>query len=337
MRSLRLRAFFSLSLFLGSLVAAHGAVSPAPGSQAGANGGASGSSNGSIVEIKPYPFPPYDQAEKNTDVENYASRAEYEKAVSDPRFEFQKVKYLSDGLKVIAYLYKPRTTEGLKLPTIIFNRGSVVRSDIAPELVTCFHRLASEGFAILAPMYRQSDGGEGRDEVGGADVNDLMNVLPLARSLQFVDDRNLFMYGESRGGIMTLQAIRNHFPINAAAVFGTITDVEAYIKQHSSDPPQYRIVPERIWPDYEKKKEEIIRLRSAIYWPEQLDVPLFIMHGGADPAVAPDHSLSLAQKLQKLGKTYELLIYAGDNHILSNNRLDRDKRAIAWFKKFMKP
>jgi len=336
MQSSRLRALLSLSLFLGFSLVAQNGVSSALRSPASVKGGASISNDGSVLEIRPYSFPPYDQAEKNTDVEIYASRAEYEEAVTDSRFEFQKVKYESDGLKVIAYLYKPRATRGLKLPTIIFNRGSVVRSDIAPELVAFFHRLASEGFAILAPMYRQSDGGEGHDEVGGADMNDLMNVLPLARSLQFVDDRNLFMYGESRGGIMTLQAIRNRFPVNAAAVFGTITDVEAYIKQHSSDPPQYRIVPEKIWPNYEKSKEEIIRLRSAIYWPEQVNIPLFLMHGGADPAVDPNHSLSFAQHLQRLGKTYELLIYAGDNHILSNNRLDRDKRAVAWFKKFMK-
>jgi dipeptidyl aminopeptidase/acylaminoacyl peptidase len=298
--------------------------------------GASRRDDGSILEQKPYAFPPFDQAEKDGGVEMYASKQEYQEAVSDKRFELQKLKYMSDGLKVVAYLYKPRDTAGKRFPAIIFNRGSAVRGDIAPELVTFFHRLASEGFVILAPLYRQSDGGEGHDEIGGADMNDLMNILPLAKSLQFVDAKNLFMYGESRGGIMTLQAIRNLFAINAAAVFGAITDIEAYIKQHSADPPQYRIVPEKFWPDYEKRKEEIIRLRSAIYWPEQLNVPLLIMHGGADPAVDPSHSLSLAQQLQKLKKTYELLIYAGDNHILSRNRVDRDKRAIAWFKKFMK-
>ena len=37
-----------------------------------------------------------------TDVERYADKAEYEKAVGDAKFEFEKLRYLSDGLKVVA-------------------------------------------------------------------------------------------------------------------------------------------------------------------------------------------------------------------------------------------
>jgi dipeptidyl aminopeptidase/acylaminoacyl peptidase len=38
--------------------------------------------------------------------------------------------------------------------------------------------------------------------------------------------------------------------------------------------------------------------------------------------------------LQEAGKTYSLIIYAEDGHILANNYLDRDQRAIAWFKRY---
>ena len=62
-----------------------------------------------------------------------------------------------------------------------------------------------------------------------------------------------------------------------------------------------------------------------------------IMHGGADWSVNPSQSLTIAQKLQDLGKTYELIIYAGDGHILSRNQEDRDRRAMVWFKRHMKP
>jgi dipeptidyl aminopeptidase/acylaminoacyl peptidase len=44
----------------------------------------------------------------------------------------------------------------------------------------------------------------------------------------------------------------------------------------------------------------------------------------------------LANKLQALGKTYELIIYAGDDHGTNANRLDRERRILHWFKKFMK-
>ena len=291
--------------------------------------------DGAIVERRAYSFPSYEQALQATKVRDYATREEYVKAITDTSFEFQKLKYMSDGLKVVAYLFKPARVVDEKLPAIIFNRGSLIRGDIAAELISFFHRLASQGFVILAPMYRQSDGGEGRDEMGGADLNDLINVIPLAKSLGFVDLNNLFLFGESRGGVMTYMAVKRKMPVNAAAVYGAFTDMEALIKHQ---PEVYRPqMLKQIWPDFDARRKEINESRSAIYWPESLDVPLLIMHGGADRGLSPSHSLAIAQKLQDLGKTYELVIYAGDGHSLQRNREDRDRRAVAWFKKFMKP
>src|SRR5262245_13970988 len=88
--------------------------------------------DGAIVERNDYQFPTYEQAVKATDVERYADKVTYEVAVNDSRFQFQKLKYMSDGLKVVAYLYKPKEEKGAKFPAIIFNRPSAVRGDIAP-------------------------------------------------------------------------------------------------------------------------------------------------------------------------------------------------------------
>jgi len=290
--------------------------------------------DGSVVGRRAYSFPSYEEAVRSTDVEEYASKEAYERAVGDRRFELQKLVYMSDGLRVVAYIYKPARVEGAPLPAVVFNRGGVVRGDVAPELVTCFQRLASAGFVVIAPMYRQSDGGEGRDEVGGADLNDLMNVAALAKSLGFVDTANLFLYGESRGGMMTFQAIRKRFPANAAAVFGAFTDMEALIKHR---PEVYRPeVLRQLWPDFDARRDEIARARSAIHWPEALSVPLLIMHGGADWSVSLAQSLALAQKLHELGRTFDLIVYAGDGHILSRNQEDRDKHAVELFGRHMK-
>lgn len=290
--------------------------------------------DGTIVEQNSYRFPSYEQAAQTTDVEVETDKATYEAAVNDSRFEFLKLKYVSNGLKVIAYLYKPRQTSNRKLPAIIFNRPSAIRNDIAPEVIPLFYRFAQQGFVVLAPLLRQSDGGEGRDEIGGADVNDMMNAAPLLRSLSYVDMDNLFMYGESRGGMMTYQAIKNAFPIRAAAVVGAFTDLQELVDSH---PQQYPLTMlNQLWSNYESRKKEIAESRSAIYWPDKLNVPLLIMHGGKDWSVNPDQSLRLAQQLQKLGRTYELAIYADDNHSLTKNHFDRDYRTIRWFKRYLK-
>ena len=288
--------------------------------------------DGDIIRQSLYTFPSYRAAQRNTDVARYATQAEYNAAVRDSRFHLYKLTYRSDGLKVIAYLYKPRQTKGQKYPVIIFNRGSAVRGDIAPELLSRFHRLAQAGFVIVAPLLRQSDGGEGYDEMGGAEVKDLMNAAALIHALPFADADNLFLYGESRGGMMTYQALRDGFPAKAAAVIGAFTDLQALFDEHAADPPERRLRPERLWPDYQTRKSEILTRRSALQWPEKINAPILILHGGADASVSPLQALRLAEKLQVLGKPYELLIYAGDNHLLFHNRHDGDRRVVLWFK-----
>ena len=79
--------------------------------------------------------------------------------------------------------------------------------------------------------------------------------------------------------------------------------------------------------------QSIDRLRLCLT--KQLDVPLLIMHGGHDK-LPVSQSLDLAQQSQKSGKTYELIVYAEDNHYLKRNQDDRDRRATAWFKRYLK-
>lgn len=148
--------------------------------------------DGTIVQREAYTYLPYEEAPW---LAKYYSKEKYERVVADGKFRFEKLIYLSDGLRVVAYLYTPKEIKGKRYPAVVFNRGSYVVGDIGSALAPLFHHLASEGFVVLAPLYRGSVGGEGRDEMGGEDLNDLMNVLPLLRALEFIDMENLFMYG----------------------------------------------------------------------------------------------------------------------------------------------
>jgi dipeptidyl aminopeptidase/acylaminoacyl peptidase len=299
-------------------------------SVATALGQATGRDNGKIVERTKYNFATFDKIERP---EKSYLKEEYDAAVEDADFEMEKLTYLSDGLRIVAYLYKPKQTEGKRYPVIIFNRGGYIRGDIGSAFAPMFRRLAKEGFVILAPLYRASAGAAGKDEVGGDDLNDLLNVVPLLRSIGYADPENLFLYGESRGGMMTFQAIRDGFPARAAATFGAFTDFNALVAAH---PKTYNPLVRTIWPDFEARKDEIARRRSAIMWADRISMPILLMHGGKDGGLDPQQTLDLAKALQKLNKEYELHVYAGDDHILSVNQKDRDARAAAWFKKHLR-
>jgi dipeptidyl aminopeptidase/acylaminoacyl peptidase len=283
--------------------------------------------DGTILERRPYAFAAYDSVPS---LVRLFPREEYDEAVGDQRFRMERVVYASGGLKVVAYAYSPARRPSEPPPVIVFNRGGYVRGDIGAELAPMFRRLALAGFAVVAPLYRGSDGGEGRDEMGGADLADLMNVRPLVVRLGIADTTRFYLYGESRGGTMVFQALRDGFRARAAAVFGAFTDFDSLV---ASDPDRYARVCPAIWPDFAQRREEIATRRSALRWAERLGAPLLLLHGGADGDVDPALTLRLAERLQRLGREYELHVYAGDGHALKRNRADRDERVADWFRR----
>lgn len=259
------------------------------------------------------------------------SKEEFQQRNAFAGFQCMRVKYMSEGLKVVGIIWKPKDTAGRKLPLVIYNRGGNRESGKLTFISSYFlYPFLQNGFVVIGTQYRGNDGGEGKDEFGGADINDVMNLVPLAKSLGYVDMNNVFMLGDSRGGLETYLALRNKIPVNAAAVRGAMSDLI----------PQKRPVLEKNYkemiPGYETRRMELLTDRSAVYWADKINTPLLILQGGADWRVDPASALSLAQKLQELGKTYELIVYAGDEHGLFLNRADADKRIVEWFKKYMK-
>ena len=79
-----------------------------------------------------------------------------------------------------------------------------------------------------------------------------------------------------------------------------------------------------------------MRERSAVYWADQINVPVLIMHGTADRQIEASRTIQLAQKLQEHGKAYELVIYGGDNHGLTLNAVDREERILEWVRRHMR-
>jgi dipeptidyl aminopeptidase/acylaminoacyl peptidase len=249
-------------------------------------------------------------------------------------FECQRVTYASDGLKVTGFVWKPKDTAGRTLPLVIFNRGGNREfSKLGPRTKFGFFDYLTAGFVVIGSQYRGVDGGEGQEEFGGADVNDVLNLIPLARSLGYVDMNNVFVAGWSRGGMMTLLTLKRGIPVNAAAIVGGMADLVATPRQR----PSMAGVFGELIPGLAANPVRPLEERSAVYWPESIRTPLLIQQGGADWRVDPaTNALALAQKLQALSAPYELVVYAGDDHGLSYNSVDADARIIAWFKRYMK-
>jgi dipeptidyl aminopeptidase/acylaminoacyl peptidase len=263
-------------------------------------------------------------------------RKTFDRARGYAGFECRQIKYMSDGLKVAGFIWKPKVTAGAPRPLVIYNRGGNREfGAVSPWTWSGFFALLDSGFVVVASQYRGNGGGEGREEFGGADVRDILNLIPLAKSLGYVDMTNVFMLGVSRGGMMTFLALKQGIEVNAVATIGALTDMVA---SNKSRPQLTERVNKELIPDFATRADEAMRERSAVYWPERINVPVLILQGGADWRSDPGtQGLALAQKLQEQGKTYELIVYAGDNHGLMANRLDAERRIISWFRRHIAP
>ena len=166
--------------------------------------------------------------------------------------DLKSMTYLSDGLKVKGYLAMPK--HGGTLPCLIFNRGGnrafgALTDGYAARVLG---KLATWGYVVVASQYRGNAGGEGREEFGGADLHDVLNLIPLLESLPQADTSRLGMYGWSRGGLMTYLALTKTNRIRAAVIGGGMSDAfDTVTRRPEMDTRQFA----EVIPDYTRHKE----------------------------------------------------------------------------------
>lgn len=249
--------------------------------------------------------------------------------------EVYDITYLSDGLKVHGYLIQPKA-EGL-YPSIIYNRGGNrdFGSISLTSAVIRLGKIANEGYVVIASQYRGNVGGQGQEEFGGAEVNDIAILPEVLKEIHKADTSNIGMYGWSRGGMMTYIALTQMNNIRAAAVGGAVSDSYEVI---SDRPDMETGVYAQLIPYYEANKEAELDARSAVKWAHKFskDVPILMLHGNADWRVKPEQSLRMAMEFEKVRIPYRLVMFEGGDHGLSEHQEEKFEQVISWFDRFLK-
>lgn len=249
--------------------------------------------------------------------------------------EIYSITYLSDGLKVNGFLVKPKK-EG-DYPCVIFNRGGnrdFGALKIAHAAIT-LGEMAKEGYVVIASQYRGNAGGEGKEEFGGSDVNDVVILPKVLEEVEGADTSRIGMYGWSRGGMMTYIALTRMKNIKAAAVGGALADCRSNIEER---PEMESDVMAQLIPNYIENKEAELTKRSAIKWADKFskDVPILILHGNSDWRVKPQQSLRLALEFEKHRVPFRLVMFEGGDHGISEHRDEVSEQVINWFDRYLK-
>ena len=248
--------------------------------------------------------------------------------------EVSNISYLSDGLKITGFVVQPKKKG--KYPCIIYNRGGN-RDFGALTMRHCagtMAKIANEGYVVIGSNYREGGGSEGRDEFGGADINDVLNLFTVLEEIENADTERIGMYGGSRGGMMTYLALTKTDKIKAAAVLGAPADKFHGFKER---PSMEAMIADMV-PGFRENREAEITKRSAVKWADKFpkDVPVLIMHGNADWRVKSIESIMLAAELDKHRVPYRLMIFEGGDHGVTEHRDEYYEQLLGWFGKYLK-
>lgn len=135
--------------------------------------------------------------------------------------ELYSIRYISNEFEVEGYAAFPNNNNRL-LPGLIYNRGGNREYSTIKPILLC--KLARAGFAVLASQYRGNCGGTGKDDFGGDDVYDVINLIDIMLELNFVKNNRVYMLGQSVGGMMTYRACSIDKRIRAAVVISGLAD-----------------------------------------------------------------------------------------------------------------
>ncbi len=251
------------------------------------------------------------------------------------KIKAEKISYFSDGLRVTAYLVQP-VVEG-KYPCVIYNRGGNREFGSLNYFKIAFimAKLASNGYVVIGSQYRGNDGGEGIEEFGGKDVNDIINLIPLLKKIKSADSSRIGIYGWSRGGMMTYLAHTRTSFFKAVVVGGGVSDL---VMMKKNRPDMEKFVFQELMPSYVENKEKLLFDRSAINLVKKFPkkTPLLLLHGTGDWRVSPLQSMKLSDLLLKERVPFRLVLFEGGDHGLTEYSAEVDKMVIEWFDKYLK-
>lgn len=243
----------------------------------------------------------------------------------------EKITYSSDDLKVKGYLAYPRKINE-KLPCVIWCRGGFGNAGKLDDFGAkgILGQLASWGFVVFETQYRGNDGGEGKDEFGGSDLNDVLNLIPLADELDFTDTSIWGIEGWSRGGMMTYLTLTKNHNFKAAISTGGISNIQCNLDESGFMKKMVNL-------HQEIADEKFCNSRTILNFVDKYSksTPTLLIHGLADTRVPPHHSLDLSYKFIEYNINHRLVMLEDGDHFLKNHKNEIDELRRNWLKKYL--
>lgn len=198
--------------------------------------------------------------------------------------------------------------------------------------------LAEAGFAVFAPNFRGSAGfgreflAANRRDWGGGDRRDIQEGVKYLAAQGLIDAKRVGITGGSYGGYTTLYALaRNEGEWKAGAAAYGMPDLTL----------DYEISKDRFADWYHTQMGDpsipgdakLFKERSPITYLDNIKAPLIVFQGKNDTNVPFAEAQLIHDRLKKLGRDVDLVVYPDEGHGFTkrNNRTDYYTRLVKFF------
>jgi dipeptidyl aminopeptidase/acylaminoacyl peptidase len=244
-------------------------------------------------------------------------------------FEFT---YTSKNGKVSGLLALPKSPQKKKIPCIIYNRGgykdfSILRSGAVFKNLGF---LSVEGYVVIASQYSGNSLGEGKDEYGGKDIDDVVALYDILKTIPTADVGKIGVYGGSRGGLMTFLLMQRVKWIKAVCIVSGLYNLVTTAKRR---PEMKRVFKEA----FGGSREEMIK-RSVQYWVKKLpkNIPILMLHGALDERASPLDALETSKQFLECKVPHRLVVFESADHFLTGFSGETSSFVVSWFDTYLK-
>lgn len=260
-----------------------------------------------ISPDSPYNFESYENKSGISDIEPIALNGDLsEKCVT------YKFTYTSDIYSVKAYISIPIDCIESSAPyeCIIYNRGGNSNIGLLDDEDTAVISAETDRI-VLASQYRGADGGTGQDQFGGDDLTDVTTLIDLCENcFECASIDKLCVAGVSRGGIMTYMTARTDSRVKRIIAVSAVSDLlKAYNDRDDMKTVLQNYIggsPDDLPYEYEN--------RSAVYWADEIKVPVLMIHSKLDKQVSFAQAEELNKKFEEYNVSCKFVSYDDDVH-----------------------
>jgi dipeptidyl aminopeptidase/acylaminoacyl peptidase len=243
--------------------------------------------------------------------------------------EIRPVSYpAADGMTIPGYLtLPPGVHDPRNLPLVLLPHGGPAARD-SFGFDWWSQALAAQGYAVLQPNFRGSDGlGEahlsaGYGQWGRKMQTDLSDGVRWLASEGIIDPKRVCIVGASYGGYAAMAGPTLDPGVYRCAVsVAGVSDLNAMIHWSGGGAWGRESPTVRYWMRFmgaERLKDPALDALSPALLADRADAPMLLIHGRDDTVVPYDQSVRLSNALRRAGKPVELVPLDGEDHWLSS-------------------